>query len=102
MGLIKDKITFESAVYAKYGPIEQCEYYFVIAKDLLTDILQYDYKTAIQGCLLLALNNEGEVVECRVSPTIYDKEHRSFIDIDWNDINITDDEIKILLEIAGK
>ena len=102
MKLTKDKIVFESCVYPNYGPIGLIEYYFVIEKDLVTDILQYDYKTATQGCLLLVLNYSGELVECRVSPTIYDKENRSFIDIDWHDISITDDEIKTLLEIAGK
>ena len=102
MTLCRNKIIFESYVHAEYGDINQHEYYFIIEKDLLESILEYRYKSAVQGCLFLALDNNGYLLECRVSPTIFDKEHRSFIDIDWNDIHITDDEIKMLLEIVGK
>lgn len=100
MELYREMITFEEHVCTDDGLRDI--YYFVIEKDLLDDLVQHDYETAVQGCLCVILNAAGEMIECRVSPTEYDESEDSFIDFDWTDIDITEAELQMLMEIAGR
>ena len=100
MELCREMITFEERVCAEDGL--SIIYYFIIEKDLLDDLVQRDYETAVLGCLCVVLNGDGEILECRVSPTEYDESEDSFIDFDWTDIDITEAELQMLMEIAGR
>lgn len=98
MELFREMITFEEYFYSDN---DQCEvYYFIIEKDLLDDIVQRNYKTAIKGSLCIELDANGNLLNAAVSPTEYDESEDCLVDFDWTDIDITEDELKMLMEIA--
>lgn len=97
MELFREMITFEEYVQTD----DPCNiYYFIIEKELLDDIVQRNYETAIQGCLCIELDADGNLLNAAVSPTEYDESEDCLVDFDWTDIDITEDELKMLMEIA--
>lgn len=79
-----------------------CTSYFTVPKEVLGILLPYgDYKNAASGEIMLEYKTSMylpfvESISVSASPTNADGE-----DYDWNDINLSDEDIKFLLALAG-